>query len=128
MAEVDEIERRYADLLGLIVAPRAETQPEAPEPARPRHAAAWLPLAAGLPLPLALLLVVLLGETPVLNVMLGLIFLSSLLLAAAVLPPAALTRARVPASIFARYRQPLALSAIGILVPVLLSAVLIPLI
>jgi hypothetical protein len=39
-------------------------------------------------------------------------------------PAGILARAHVPAGTFARYRQPLALSAIGILAPVAVAAVM----
>jgi hypothetical protein len=55
---------------------------------------------------------------------LGLVLLSSLLLAVAVLPPSVLARTPLSPASFASYRQPLALAAIGILVPVALFTLL----
>jgi hypothetical protein len=56
------------------------------------------------------------GRLPL--VALALVLLSSLLLVAAVLPPAAVGRTPVSEATFERLRQPLALAAIGILLPV----------
>jgi hypothetical protein len=86
--------------------------------------AGWLPLLATLPLPLVIVLVAIVGERPLLILMLGLTLLSALLLAGALAPPRILARVHVPEAAFARYRQPLVLSAIGILAPVTLAAVL----
>lgn len=129
--EVARIERRYADFLGLIVAPPAGeatvTPPPSPPPlsrARTAAPAAWLLPLGSLTLPLAIILVAIAGEARLKALMLGLTLLSALLLAGAVTPPGILARAHVPASSFARFRQPLVLSAIGILAPVALAAVL----
>jgi hypothetical protein len=59
------------------------------------------------------------------GVALGLFFLSSLLMAVAVLPLSLVERTPVPAAEFARYRQSLALAAIGILVPLVAFTLLI---
>jgi hypothetical protein len=56
------------------------------------------------------------GQLPL--VALGLVLLSSLLLVGAVLPPEAVARTPMQVSTFARLRQPLALAAIVILLPV----------
>jgi hypothetical protein len=56
------------------------------------------------------------------GVALGLVLLSSLLLGVSVLPPGVVARTPVSSESFARYRQPLALAAIGILIPVVLFA------
>jgi hypothetical protein len=58
------------------------------------------------------------GQLPLLA--LSLVLLSSLLLVAAVLPPGVVARTRVSPTSFARIRQPLALGAIAILLPVAL--------
>jgi hypothetical protein len=55
---------------------------------------------------------------------LGLVLVSSLLLLGAVLPPSLVARSPVSPATFARYRQPLALAAIGVLAPVTLFALL----
>jgi hypothetical protein len=60
------------------------------------------------------------GQLPL--VALALVLLSSLLLVAAVAPPGVIARARVSTLSYARIRQPLALAAIGILVPVAIVA------
>ena len=138
--EVARIERAYADFLGLMLAPPAVEVPAAPSPAptaapspsptaapsRSRWAvpATSLPLLASLPLPIVIVLVAVFGEAPLLILMLGLTLLSAVLLAGALAPAGILARAHVPATSFARYRQPLALSAIGILAPVATAAVL----
>jgi hypothetical protein len=130
--EVDRIERAYADFLGLMLAPPAVEVPAAPSPSptaapspsRRAVPATSLPLLASLPLPIVIVLVAVLGETPLLILMLGLTLLSAVLLAGALVPTGILARAHVPATTFARYRQPLALSAIGILAPVAAAAVL----
>jgi hypothetical protein len=112
----------------------AGAAPPAPRPARD---GLWLHLAAVLAPAVVTAIVLGVGywdgdglasdEPPLLALMVGLIIFSSLLLAAAVLPPDAVARAHVRPAHFARYRQPLALSAIGILIPITLFAVLIPL-
>jgi hypothetical protein len=65
------------------------------------------------------------GNLPLLA--LTLVLFSSLLLAGAVLPPGVIARARFSPADFARFRQPLALAAIGILVPVAVVALLVAL-
>jgi len=62
------------------------------------------------------------GQLPLLA--LALVLLSSLLLVAAVLPPAAVARTPVPEPTYDRLRQPFALAAIGILFPVAFVALL----
>ena len=146
--EVARIERAYADFLGLMLAPPAveETAPPgppappageatvtpsqagAPSQSRKLLPATALPLLASLPLPVVIVLVALLGETPLMALLLGLTLLSAVLLAGALAPAGILARAHVPANTFARYREPLALSAIGILAPVAVAAVLVALI
>ena len=132
VGEVARIERRYADFLGLMIAPPAVEVPAAaspsptaaPSPSRPALPAGWLPLLATLPLPLVIVLVAIVGERPLLILMLGLTLLSALLLAGALAPARILARVHVTEAAFARYRQPLVLSAIGILAPITLAAVL----
>jgi hypothetical protein len=58
---------------------------------------------------------------------LTLVLFSSLLLLGAVVPPGVIARARLSPVDFARFRQPLALAAIGILVPVAVVALLVAL-
>ena len=58
----------------------------------------------------------LIGQLPLLA--LGLVLLSSLLLAGAVLPPAFVARSPVSPERFAQFRQPLANSAMALLLPV----------
>jgi hypothetical protein len=65
------------------------------------------------------------GNLPLLA--LTLVLFSSLLLVGAVLPPGVIARARFSPADFARFRQPLALAAIGILVPVAVVALLVAL-
>jgi hypothetical protein len=65
------------------------------------------------------------GNLPLLA--LTLVLFSSLLLVGAVLPPGVIARARLSPGDFARFRQPLALAAIGILVPVAVVALLVAL-
>jgi hypothetical protein len=65
------------------------------------------------------------GSLPLLA--LTLVLFSSLLLVGAVLPPGVIARARLSPADFARFRQPLALAAIGILVPVAVVALLVAL-
>lgn len=60
------------------------------------------------------------GQLPL--VALALVLLSSLLLVGAVAPPGVIARSRLSPTSYARVRQPLALAAIGILVPVALVA------
>jgi hypothetical protein len=65
------------------------------------------------------------GNLPLLA--LTLVLFSSLLLVGAVLPPGVISRARLSPADFARFRQPLALAAIGILIPVAVVALLVAL-
>jgi hypothetical protein len=65
------------------------------------------------------------GNLPLLA--LTLVLFSSLLLVGAVVPPGVIARARFSPADFARFRQPLALAAIGILVPVAIVALLVSL-
>jgi hypothetical protein len=58
---------------------------------------------------------------------LGLILLSSVLLAGAVLPPSVVAHTPLSPASYAHYRQPLVLAAIGILVPVALFTLFIQL-
>jgi hypothetical protein len=142
--DVDPIARRYAEFLGLDAgtptAEAADVADVAPSPRRPRRGV-WVLLLAGLAPPLVLGLVYVLGE--VLSgvrdgegdglsfggslLSLGLVLLSSLLLVGAVLPPALIARTGVSPASFARYRQPLALAAIGLLVSVSVFTLLVEL-
>jgi hypothetical protein len=61
------------------------------------------------------------------GVTLALLLLSALLFAASALPLSFVERTPVSSARFARYRQPLALAAIGILVPVILFGLLVSL-
>ena len=63
------------------------------------------------------------GQLPLLA--LALVLFSTFLLVGAVMPPAALARTRMSAARYAQFRQPFALAAIGILVPVAVVALLI---
>jgi hypothetical protein len=65
------------------------------------------------------------GQLPL--IALALVLLSSLLLVGAVVPPGVIARARLSAISYARVRQPLALAAIGILVPVAVVALVVAL-
>jgi hypothetical protein len=135
LPDAGELDRRYAAFLGLDGGPPAAEVAAAPSAARPARPGLWVPLAAVLAPALVTAIVLGVGywdsdglgsdEPPLLALMVGLIIFSSLLLAGAVLPPDAVARAHVPPASFARYRQPLVLSAIGILVPITLFAVLI---
>jgi helix-turn-helix protein len=126
----DGIERQYAAFLGLNAAPAGESAPSSPGAPR----AGWVPLLAVLAGPLLIVLVFVLGEVTAANgdgdmrlVPYGLVFVSSLLLAGAVLPAGVVARTPVSPASFARYRQRLALAAIGILAPVALFTLLISL-
>jgi hypothetical protein len=135
------IERRYASFLGLdlgtpavaaeAAVPTAAAEPaapavaaeptvaeeaEAPRPSRDVSLAEWFALVAALGPPLVIALPFVLQDAPV--HLLGLVFLSSLLLVGAALPPGVIARARVSSASFARWREPLGLTALGILVPV----------
>jgi hypothetical protein len=65
------------------------------------------------------------GQLPLLA--LGLVLLSSLLLVAAVMPPGVVARAPVEPRRYEALREPLALAAIGILIPVAVVALTIAL-
>lgn len=117
------IERRYAAFLGLDLgrpAVAAETavaeEVEAPRHPRDVSLAEWLAVLAALGPPLVIALPFVLNDLPLHT--LGLVFLSSLLLMGAALPQGVVARARVSSVSFARFREPLGLAALGILVPV----------
>jgi hypothetical protein len=98
----------------------------------------WIPVLGGLSLTFVITVLYVLAEVASLGgdgrdvltssnlrfLALGLVFVSSLLLLGAVLPPSLVARTPVAPATFARYRQPLALAAIGILAPVTLFALL----
>ena len=100
--------------------------------------AAWMPVLGGLSLTFVIALLYVLAEVADLGgdddgeltssrlrfLALGLVLVSSLLLLGAVLPPSLVARSPVSPATFARYRQPLALAAIGVLAPVTLFALL----
>jgi hypothetical protein len=124
------IEHRYAAFLGLelerpaVAAAGTQTAvADAPRPSRDVSLSEWLaPLAAlGPPFVIALPFVV---EDVLLVPTFVLLFLSSLLLFGAALPQGVLSRFRVSSASFARYREPMGLAALGILVPVALFSVL----
>jgi hypothetical protein len=77
---------------------------------------------AALAPPLVIALPLALQEVPLLT--LSLVLLSSLLLVGAALPPGIVARTAVSPATFARYREPLGMAAIGILIPVALFSVL----
>jgi transcriptional regulator with XRE-family HTH domain len=128
------IERRYAAFLGLdLGTPKpavaaepalvleaapppvvAETEPRAHS--RDVSPTEWLALLAALGPPFVVALPFIFDDVPLHT--LGLVFLSSLLLVGAALPQGVILRARVSSASFARYREPLGLAALGILVPV----------
>jgi hypothetical protein len=121
------IERRYATFLGLDLgtpapAPAAAAEPtvvaeaKPPAPSRDVSLAEWLSLLAALGPPLVVSLPFVFDDVPPHT--LGLVFLASLLLLGAALPQGVLARARLSSAAFARYREPLGLAALGILVPV----------
>jgi hypothetical protein len=100
-----------------------------PPPHRRPIRSVWVLLLAALAPPLALGVVYVLGELTSGDghgltfgesqlLRLGLALISSLLLVGAVLPPPVIARTPVSPASFARYRQPLALAAIGLLVSV----------
>jgi hypothetical protein len=143
--DVDRIERHYAAFLGLQVntpTPAVEARPPSRRAARGvRVAPAGLSpsLVLALLAPLLVITVAFVlqdvmagsgefeGGGLTFGVMLGLLLLSSLLFAASVLPPSVVERTPVSSARFARYRQPFALVAIGILVPVALFGLLVAL-
>jgi Helix-turn-helix domain len=123
------IERRYAAFLGLdlgkpaVAAPApvaAEAAPSAPS--RDVRLAEWLALLAALGPPFVIALPFVFDDVPL--VTLGLVFLSSLLLVGAALPEGVVARARLSSAGFGRYREPLGLAALGILIPVALFTAL----
>jgi hypothetical protein len=138
--DAERLQRQYAAFLGEeAVSPphAAEAQPSAPVVGRVH--AAWVPILVGLALTFATALVYFLGEVfgsggtngdgaltsrNLRLLAVGLVSVSSLLLLAAVLPASVVARSRMPPASYARYRQPLALAAIGILAPVTLFALL----
>jgi hypothetical protein len=63
------------------------------------------------------------GKLPLLALVL--VLFSSVLLVGAVLPPGVVSRVRMAPASYARARQPLALAAIGILIPVAIVAILV---
>jgi transcriptional regulator with XRE-family HTH domain len=116
------IERRYATFLGLDLGtstPAVAAEPavaSAVRPSRDVSLAEWLALLAALGPPLVIALPFVFEDVPLHT--LGLVFLSSLLLLGAALPQGVVARARVSSAAFARFREPLGLAALGILVPV----------
>jgi hypothetical protein len=140
--DADRLQQRYAAFLFEEGRPPAAQTVEAPPATasvqRPR--AVWIPVLAGLAPALIFGLAYLLGgvagnaagadgrdDFPSGNLRLlalALVIVSSLLLVGAVLPPGVVARGRISPGSFARYRQPLALAAIGILAPVTLFALL----
>jgi hypothetical protein len=135
----DLIERQYAALLDRqrVASPAAQATATAPASAARRPRAVWTTLlAVGLTLVIAVVYVVQdmlasgSGDLPTRDLRLltlVLLVLSSLLLIGAVLPPGVVARGPVPQPTFDRYRQRLALAAIGILAPVTVVALLIAL-
>jgi hypothetical protein len=128
------LERRYATFLGLDLGTPAPATPlpapvvSTPAPAKaapsPREVrlSEWLPLLAALGPPLVIALPFIFDDVPIHT--LGLVFLSSLLLFSASLPQSVVARTSLDSARFARYREPLGLAALGILVPVAVFTVL----
>jgi transcriptional regulator with XRE-family HTH domain len=113
------IQRRYAAYLGLDLGrPAVASTVEEHRPPREVAIVEWLALLAALGPPLVIAIPFLVDDVPL--VTLGLVFLSSLLLLGAALPESVVARTRVSSATFARYREPLALAALGILLPVAL--------
>jgi hypothetical protein len=129
--DVERLERRYAWFLGMLVeAPASPEEEPLPRPRRPRPEM-WVAILAALA-PLLVIGIAFLAAEPsgdaegvIVGVTVGLSLLSSLLLAGSVLPPGVVARTPVSAATLARYRQPLALAAVGILVPVVVFALLV---
>jgi hypothetical protein len=148
-ADADQIERRYAAFLGVPRARPTSSVIESPPSGRYAGRFVRLGLAALARLPpllvpvlLAPLIVISLvtllppvvagadeleGDGLILGISLGLLLFSSLLFGASVLPASVVERMRVPPAKYARYRQPLALAAIGTLVPLVLFGLLVAL-
>jgi hypothetical protein len=146
-ANVDRIERGYAAFLGMP--PERPTSPVIESPPSGRNAGRFVRRALAVlarlpPLLVAVLLAPLIvislvallppvvagagdveGDGVVLGIWLGLLLFSSLLFAASVLPASVVERTPVSPARYGRYRQPLALAAIGILVPLVLFGLLV---
>ena len=131
------LERRYATFLGLDLGRPAPATPlpepvvSAPVASAPAKAAPsprevslseWLPLLAALGPPLVIALPFILEDVPIHTF--GLVLLSSLLLLSASLPQSVVARTSLDSARLARYREPLGLAALGILVPVAVFTVL----
>ena len=145
--DTDRMERRYAAFLGLPLERPASSVIESPASRRNagRFVRGVLAALARLPpllVPVLLapaIVITLVRVLPdvvagagdvevdglILGITLGLLLLSSLLFAASVLPASAVERMPISPAKFARYRQPLALAAIGILVPLVLFGLLV---
>jgi hypothetical protein len=144
-ADADRIERRYAAFLGMP--PDRPTSPVIESPPSRRSVRRGLAALARLPpllvpvllAPLIVISLVTLlppvvawagdveGDGLILGISLGLLLFSSLLFGASVLPASVVERTPVPPAKYAPYRQPLALAAIGILVPLVLFGLLVAL-
>jgi Helix-turn-helix domain len=121
--EAERIERQYAAFLGVDVAAPRPAATEITSPSASKGSRwDWLLLLAALGPPLVIALPLALQEVPILT--LALVLLSSLLLVGAALPPGIVARTPVSLATFARYREPLGLAAIGILIPVAFFSVL----
>jgi hypothetical protein len=131
--DAERIEREYAAFLGLDVLdspPPSTPPPSTPPPSTEAVTTAqskgsrgdWFLLLAALAPPLVIALPLALQEVPILT--LSLVLLSSLLLVGAALPPGIVARTPMSQATFERYREPLGLAAIGILIPVALLSVL----
>jgi transcriptional regulator with XRE-family HTH domain len=141
--DADVVELKYAAFLDQgIGRPTAQAAKAAPRVRDRRRArAVWIALLAGLASMPAIALVYVLEETTAVGggeierrdltqrnmqlLALGLVLLASLLLLIAVLPTGVVERVRVAPARFQRYRQPLALAAVGILAAVALFALLV---
>jgi Helix-turn-helix domain len=121
--DAERIEREYAAFLGLDVAESPPPSTEVVTPAQSKGSRGdWFLLLAALAPPLVIALPLALQEVPILT--LTLVLLSSLLLVGAALPPGIVARTPMSHATFERYREPLGLAAIGILIPVALLSVL----
>jgi hypothetical protein len=149
VGDADRIERRYAAFLGVPPARPTSSVIESLPSGRNAGRSVRLGLAALARLPpllvpvlLAPLIVISLvtllppvvawagdveGDGLILGISLGLLLFSSLLFGASVLPASVVERTPVPPAKYAPYRQPLALAAIGILVPLVLFGLLVAL-